>query len=56
MEIKEKLQQLHKGEDLLNVEIGNIDKEIKQLLQKKKKLAKSVSKNMKYRNLLTSKL
>lgn len=56
IELRDKLSQLHKGEDELNKQIGLIDKQIAQLLKQKLKLAKLVSKNMKYRNLLISQL
>ena len=54
--IKDKLKELHQEENLLNKEICKIDKSIYILLKRKKKLASLVSKNMKYRNLLISKL
>lgn len=54
-DLKKKIDDLHNREDVLNKEIGKIDKEVKGLLKRKDKLSKSVSKNMLYRNLLITK-
>lgn len=48
--IREKLAELHREENLYNLEIGKIDKHIRHLTNKKKKLAQEVSKNMRSRN------
>lgn len=54
--IKEKLTELHEHEKEWNIEIGKIDKQIRQLQKYKSKLAIKISKNMKYRNLLINQL
>jgi hypothetical protein len=54
--IREKLLQAHRQENSMNIEIGKIDKEIKELQKRKKKLAGMVSSNMKYRNGLIKRL
>ena len=43
-------------ETLMNYELAIIDKKIKQLNKDKKVIAKKISKNMKHRNVLISKL
>ena len=51
-QIKSKIEKLHKIENELNVQMSNIENQIKQLTIQKNKLAKRVSHNMKYRNSL----
>jgi len=55
-QIRERLLVLHKAEDELNKKMGAIDAQIKGLSKDKAKLAKQVSSNMRYRNILISKL
>jgi hypothetical protein len=44
----------HAKEDELNKRVGEIDKEVKELLKKKSKYARMISKNMRNRNHLIS--
>jgi hypothetical protein len=50
--VEQKLADNHLQENQYNKELASIDKTFKALLIRKKKLAKLISKNMKYRNLL----
>lgn len=54
--IKYALLKMREQEDELNLQIGNIDKQIRFLTQKKESIAKKVSKNMRKRNSLINKL
>lgn len=54
--IRLKLLELHQQEDEMNYEIGDIDKQIRQLKKKKQKLTKRISGNMKFRNRLINEL
>lgn len=54
--IRKKLIELHDQEDTMNKSMGNIDKQVLELKKQKKKLAKKISNNMKYRNQLIYKL
>lgn len=54
--IRERLLKLHATENEINRELSGLDKQIKTIEIKKKKLAKRVSHNMKYRNQLINKL
>ncbi len=51
-QIREKLLQLHEQEDAMNKLISGYDKQIRDAEIKKKKVAKMVSSNMRYRNRL----
>lgn len=53
---KNRLQQLHEQENSMNKEMGKIGKQIFELEKKKKKIAKRISGNMKFRNELINKL
>lgn len=55
-QVKTKLKKLHEDEDKLNKQMGKNNKQIAHLQKQNVKLAKSVSKNMLYRNSLISKL
>lgn len=55
-QVKEKLLTLHVKEDSMNKEMSVCDKQIRQLILKKTRLAKKISRNMKFRNLLINKL
>lgn len=55
-QIRVKLLQLHKQENEMNKMISTYDKQIKDLEKKKYKVAKMISSNMKYRNILINKL
>lgn len=55
-QVKEKLLTLHVKEDSMNKEMSECDKQIRQLILKKTRLAKKISRNMKFRNLLINKL
>jgi hypothetical protein len=55
-QIRERLAKCHKEELSLNKQMGAIGKHIGFLERRKAKLAKLVSKNMKYRNSLIAKL
>lgn len=52
MELRQKIKESHEREDALNIKNGLCDKAIFKAKQEKKKLAKSISKEMKYRNRL----
>lgn len=52
--IRTKLEQAHEQENEFNKEMSVVSFQIKQLVIKKAKLARQISKNMKYRNLLIS--
>jgi hypothetical protein len=54
--IKDRLLKLHEEEDVMNVEMGKIDKQIKLLGKRKSKLSKRISENMKFRNRLINQL
>lgn len=54
--LRKKLKKTHQLEDGYNIEIGQIDKQIKLLITRKKKLSRMISKNVKYRNLLINEL
>ncbi|TSA57832.1 hypothetical protein D4R42_00905 [bacterium] len=49
---KEKIKELHIREDLLNKENSDLDKLIAQSMFKKKKIAKAISKLVRYRDKL----
>lgn len=49
-EKKQRLTKLHEQEDGYNKEVARINNQIKQLEIRKKKLARMISHNMKYRN------
>jgi hypothetical protein len=55
-QIKLKLIQLHRQENEMNKLISGYDKQIKNAENKKKKTAKMISSNMKYRNILINNL
>lgn len=55
-QIRQRLLLCHQSENELNREIGKLDNTIKDARKKKIKLAKAVSKNMRYRNSLILKL
>ena len=55
-QLKEKLLQLHRQENVMNKEMSKIDRQIFDLEKKKTKISKMVSSNMKYRNTLINKL
>ena len=55
-QIKLKLIQLHRKENEMNKLISGYDKQIKNAENKKKKTAKMISSNMKYRNILINNL
>lgn len=52
--IRTKLEQAHEQENEFNKEMNAVSFQIKQLEIKKAKLARRISKNVKYRNLLIS--
>lgn len=54
--IKELIRLTHTNERAYGIEMGKIDKQIKELVKKKNKIRKSVSKIMRYRNSLIEKL
>ncbi len=54
--IRERLLKLHATENEINRELSKLDKQRKTIEIKKKKLAKRVSHNMKYRNQLIGQL
>lgn len=54
--ILKKLKDCHEQENELNKNLSKIDTEIDRLTKQKFKISKSISKNMKYRNLLISQL
>jgi len=54
--LRERLANAHKLEREYNIEIGKVDIQIKLLKLRKKKLARMISKNMKYRNKLINEL
>lgn len=47
-----RLKEAHDLEDTYNKEMSKIDKQVRHLMRRKQKLAKLISKNMKYRNSL----
>jgi hypothetical protein len=49
---RSRLALLHAEENLLNQELSQIDKAIRQLRKKKLKIAKRISHNMRFRNRL----
>lgn len=51
-DLNTRLKEAHSLEDEYNKEMSKIDKQIKDLLSRKRILAKLISKNMKYRNSL----
>lgn len=55
-QIKQRLTECHESENILNKELTRLDWTIKQTIKKKLKIAKKVSKNMKYRNVLINQL
>jgi len=51
-DLNERLKSAHELENGYNKELSDIDKQIRHLERRKTKLAKLISKNMKYRNSL----
>lgn len=51
-QLRNKIQQLHEHENDFNREISEIDKRMRQLIIRKNKLAKNISRNVIYRNNL----
>lgn len=54
--IKMKIYELHNRENQLNKELGDLDKDIKRWLFKKKKISKAISKLVNYRNKLINQI
>lgn len=55
-QLKKRIAELHSLENELNTENGKCDKQIGVILNQKKKLAKRISHNMKYRNRLINEM
>jgi len=55
-ELLDEISRLRFRENVMNIRLGIIDKQIKQLKKEKKSIAKKISKNMKHRNVLISQL
>lgn len=55
-QLKNRIAKLHIIENEFNAENNKCDKQIREILNKKKKLGKRISHNMKYRNKLIGEL